>query len=93
MVGPIPVKLTINGALATTADIEQLVFDPATIPFARLAQAARDAINRSKLTNGRVMQWGSDGPDKKIFMIVLTQSDRRTVLLDHQLHVVRVMQQ
>jgi hypothetical protein len=93
MVGPIPVKLIINGAPATTAIIEQLVFDPATISFARLAPAVREAINRSKLTDGRVNQWGLDGAHKKIYMIVVTQSDHRTVLLDNQLHVVQVMQQ
>jgi len=91
MVGPIPVKLIINGDPATTAEIEQLVFDPAAISFARLAPAVRDAIDRSKLTGGRVMQWGLDGAHKRIFMIVVTQSDRRTVLLDNQLHVVQVM--
>ena len=93
MVGPIPVKLVIDGVPVTRAGIEQLVFDPATISFARLAPALRDAIDRSKLTDGRVNQWGLDGAHKKIYMIVVTQSDRRTVLLDNQLHVVQVMQQ
>ena len=93
MVGPIPVKLVIDGAPATMSGIKLLVFDPSTIPFARLTTAAREAILRAKLAGGRVVQWGLGGAHKKIYIIVVTQSEHRIALFDQQLHFVRILQQ
>lgn len=93
VLGPIPVKLVVNGGLATRHDIDILLFDPKTIAFTRLEAAARDAIARAKLGDARLYQWGLGGGKKKIYMIVQSLTDHRVMLLDRQLHIVGETQQ
>jgi hypothetical protein len=89
--GPIPVKLLIMGVPATLKDVAILAFDPNTIAFARLNAAARDAIARSKLKGGHVSQWGLGGAKKHVYVIVeATGGAHRILLLDHQLHFVKM---
>jgi hypothetical protein len=90
--GPIPVKLLVMGTPATPKDVALLVFDPNTIAFARLNAAARDAIKRSKLPDGRVSQWGLGGAKKHVYVIVeATGGKRRIILLDHGLGFVKMI--
>jgi len=93
VLGPIPVKLVVNGGLATRRDIDVLLFDPKTIAFTRLDAAARDAIAHAKLGDARVYQWGLGGAKKKIYMIVESLTDHRIILLDRQLNIVGQMKQ
>lgn len=89
--GPIPVKLLIMGVPATPKDVAILAFDPNTIAFARLNTAARDAIARSKLKDGRVSQWGLGGAKKHVYVIVeATGGAHKILLLDHQLRFVKM---
>ena len=90
--GPIPVKLVVAGAVATPADIARLEFDPNTIAFGRLASAVRDAIAHSKLSDGRVSQWGLGGAKKHVYIIIDAMPERRAVLYDRQLRFVRVFE-
>lgn len=91
-VGPIPVKLVVAGAVATPAVIAQLAFDPNIIAFDRLNAAARDAIARSKLKDGRISQWGLGGAKKHVYIVIDAFPMRRALLYDHQLRFVRVVQ-
>ena len=89
--GPIPVKLLIMGVPATPKDVAVLAFDPNTIAFARLNAAARDALARSKLKDGRVNQWGLGGAKKHVYVIVeATGGAHKILLLDHHLQFVKM---
>ena len=89
--GPIAVNLLIGGRPATASDIAILAFDPATLAFARLTSAIRDAIAQSKLPDARVIQWGLGGANKHVYVIVNAPSGRRVALFDHQLRFVRML--
>lgn len=91
IMGPIPVKLVVNGGLATRKDVDELLFDPKTISFTHLDAAARDAIARAKLGDARVYQWGLGGAKRNIYMVVESLSDHRIALLDWQFHFVGEM--
>lgn len=90
IIGPIPVKLVVNGRVANASDVASLAFDPTTLPFARLEPALRDAVAHSKIDDARIFQWGLGGANKDVYVIVDGPVVRRVAFFNHQLRFLRM---
>ncbi len=93
MLGPIPEKLVSPaGVVITPAQIARLVWDPKAVPFARLPQMEREAIEKSKLAGARVAEWDVGGikPHDRRVMLLEGVSGRAIVVFDAQMNIVRI---
>ena len=89
--GPAPVKLmSLTGGPVTAADVKSRAFDPRAVGFARLADAAREGITRSKYADARVSEWdfAGIGPDDRRYMYFDSARARPVAVLSPQLTVV-----
>ncbi|HLY02020.1 MAG TPA: hypothetical protein VKR56_05920 [Candidatus Cybelea sp.] len=91
--GPTPVKLmSMDSGPITPAKIDQEVFDPKEIAFARLTQTARDAIAESKYPDARVTEWefGGIGPDDRQYIYLESSRARPVAVVNSQLKILRM---
>jgi hypothetical protein len=93
MSGPTPVKLaSLNGGPVTAALVTEQAFDPHLIPWARLAQTAHEAIEKSNFPDARVSEWefGGIGPDSRKYMYLEAARGRPAAILTPRLTIVEM---
>jgi hypothetical protein len=91
--GPIPVKLSaMHGGPVTAADVDAQAFDPKKIAFARLAQTAKEAIEKSHFSDARVSEWEINGldPDARRYIYLDAARGRPVAVVTPDLKIVRV---
>ena len=93
LTGPTPVKMmSMDGGPITAAKVDRQAFDPKSIPFAKLADTAREAIAKSNMTDARVSQWeiAGIGPDDRRFIYLDASRGRPAAEIDAQLKIVHM---
>lgn len=91
LTGPTPVKvMSLTGGPITAATVDAQAFDPYAIAFARLRDAAREAIAKSTYSDARVTEWeiGGVGPDDKRYIYLESARARPVAIVTPQLRIV-----
>lgn len=82
--GPTPVKLmSLDGGPVTAASVDQQVFDPKAVGFARLSTTVKEAIAKSHYSDAHVNQWeiSGIGRDDRRFLYLESSRARPVAIL------------